>query len=127
MYLEELFGLKGQVAIVTGGGQGIGQVVAVGLAKAGAEVVILCRHGADQTLELIREAGGNGYYVPCDVTDEASVQKAVGEIAERSGRIDVLFNNAGICYHKTAFEATIEEFRQVIDVNLTENIWWQGK
>lgn len=118
-YLEELFGLQGKVAIVTGGGQGIGQVVAVGLAKAGAEVVILCRHGADETLKLIREAGGTGYYVPCDVTNEGSVDNAVAEIMLRSGRIDVLFNNAGICYHKTTFEATIDDWRSVIDTNLT--------
>ena len=119
MYLEELFGLSGKVAIVTGGGQGIGQVVAVGLAKAGAEVVITCRHGADETIKLIEEAGGKGYYVQCDVTSEESVNKALAEIIEKSGRIDVLFNNAGICYHKGTFEATIDDWKEVIDTNLT--------
>ncbi len=119
MYLEDLFGLKGQVAIVTGGGTGIGQVVAQGLAKAGAEVVIVCRHGADKTIELITEAGGKAYYVQADVTKEEDAKKAVDTIMEKSGRIDVLFNNAGVCYHKTAFEATVEEFRWCLDVNLT--------
>ena len=119
MYLEEIFGLGGKVAVVTGGGQGIGQTVAVGLAKAGAEVVITCRHGADETVKLIEEAGGKAYYVQCDVTSEESVDKAVAEIIEKSGHIDVLFNNAGICYHKGTFEATIEDWRQVIDTNLT--------
>lgn len=132
MYLEEIFGLKGKVAVVTGGGRGIGQVVAVGLAKAGAEVVIVCRSNADETVKLIEDAGGKAYFVKCDVTDSDSVNKAVAEIVEKSGKIDILFNNAGICYHKKAIvlegedlgglndgEATIEEWRNVLDVNLT--------
>lgn len=119
MYLEELFGLKGKVAIVTGGGRGIGQVVALGLAKAGAEVIILSRSGADETLELLKKAGGKGYYISTDVTKEASVDAALAEILKRSGRLDIVFNNAGICMHQTTLEATIAEFREVLDVNLT--------
>ena len=132
MYLEEVFGLKGKVAVVTGGGQGIGQVVALGLAQAGAEVVIVCRHGADETVKKIEEVGGKAYYVQCDVTDEAQVKTAVDSIIEKSGHIDVLFNNAGACYHKKAIvlegedlhgendgEATVAEWRRIIDVNLT--------
>jgi NAD(P)-dependent dehydrogenase (short-subunit alcohol dehydrogenase family) len=119
MYLEELFGLMGKVAIVTGGGRGIGQVVALGLAKAGAEVVILSRSGADETLELLKKAGGKGYYISTDVTKEASVDAVLSEILKRSGRLDIVFNNAGICMHQTTLEATIAEFREVLDVNLT--------
>lgn len=118
-YLDELFGLKGKVAVVTGGGRGIGQVVAIGLAKAGAEIVILSRSGADETIKLIEKAGGKAYYIRCDVTVEKDVDAALAEIMKRSGSIDVVFNNAGICMHQTTFEATIEEFRQVIDCNLT--------
>lgn len=132
MYLEEIFGLKGKVAVITGGGRGIGQVVAVGLAKAGAEVVIAELNNADETVRLVEEAGGKAYFVKCNVTDKESVDKAVAEVIERSGKIDILFNNAGICYHKKAIvldgeelgglndgEATVEEFRNVMDVNLT--------
>ncbi len=132
MYLEEMFGLKGKVAVITGGGQGIGQTVAVGLAKAGAQVVIVCRSGADETIKLVEAAGGTAYFVRCDVTDESSVNAAVNEIIERSGKIDILFNNAGACYHKKAIvldgedlgglndgEATVEEWRAILDVNLT--------
>ena len=132
MYLNEIFGLTGKTAVVTGGGQGIGQVVAVGLAKAGAEVVIVCRSGADETIRQIEEIGGKAYFVKCDVTKEAEVVSAVAEIIEKSGKIDVLFNNAGICYHKKAIllegedlkghndgEATYDEWRNVLDVNLT--------
>jgi sorbose reductase len=120
MYLEEMFGLKGKVAIVTGGGQGIGQVVACGLAMAGAQVVILSRSGADETLRRIVDAGGGeGYFISTDVTVEASVDAAFAEILRRSGRIDIVFNNAGICKHQSALESTIADFREVLDVNLT--------
>lgn len=118
-YLDSLFGLNGKVAIVTGGGRGIGQVIARGLAKAGAEVVILSRSGADETLRLIAEDGGAAYYIAADVTKEPDVESAMAEILNRSGSIDIVFNNAGICMHQTTLEATIAEFREVIDVNLT--------
>lgn len=119
MYLDELFGLKGKVAIVTGGGRGIGQVVARGLAKAGAEIVIVSRSGADETIALIEADGGKAYHVAADITDQASVDTCVEEILKRSGSIDILFNNAGICMHQSTLDATAEEFRQVLDTNLT--------
>ena len=119
MYLEKMFGLNGKVAIVTGGGRGIGQVIAQGLAEAGAEVVILSRSGAEETVKLITEAGGKAYDLKADVTDETQVDKALAEILERSGSIDILFNNAGNCMHQSTLEATVEEFREVVDINLT--------
>lgn len=119
MYLEKMFGLKGKIAIVTGGGRGIGQVIACGLAKAGAEVVIISRSSAEETVKMIEEDGGKVYDLKADVTDEAQVDHALQTILDRSGSIDILFNNAGICMHQSTLEATIEEFRQVVDVNLT--------
>lgn len=119
MYLEKMFGLKGKIAIVTGGGRGIGQVITCGLAKAGAEVVIISRSGAEETVKMIEEDGGKAYDLKADVTDEAQVDHALQTILDRSGSIDILFNNAGICMHQSTLEATIEEFRQVVDVNLT--------
>jgi NAD(P)-dependent dehydrogenase (short-subunit alcohol dehydrogenase family) len=119
MYLEKMFGLKGKVAIVTGGGRGIGQVIAIGLARAGAEVVILCRSGADETINRIIADGGKSYGILCDVTNEQEVDEAFAQIIEKSGRIDIVFNNAGICMHQNTLDATIAEFRRVIDVNLT--------
>ncbi|MDO5111527.1 MAG: SDR family oxidoreductase [Clostridia bacterium] len=119
MYLDELFGLTGKVAVVTGGGRGIGQVVAIGLAKAGAKVVILARSNADETLAKIREAGGEAMFISTDVTKEESVDAAMQKIMDTYGSVDVVFNNAGICLHKDTFDATIEEFRNVLDVNLT--------
>ena len=118
-YLDEVFGLKGKVAVVTGGGRGIGQTVAIGLAKAGAEVAILSRTGADETVKLITAEGGKSYSLLADVTNESSVDKALEEIIKKSGSIDIVFNNAGICIHKDTLDATIAEWREVIDTNLT--------
>ena len=89
-YLDEVFGLSGKVAIVTGGGRGIGQTVAIGLAKAGAEVVIIARSNADETIKLIEEAGGKCYFVRADVTKEADVDEALAEIMKKSGHNTVI-------------------------------------
>ncbi|MCR4875826.1 MAG: SDR family oxidoreductase [Clostridiales bacterium] len=132
MYLESVFGLHGKTAVITGGGRGIGQTAALGFARAGAEIVILSRSLAEETVRLVQEAGGSAYALRCDVTDAAQVDAAVRQIIEKSGKIDILFNNAGACYHKKAIvlegedlhgcndgEATVEEFRQILDTNLT--------
>ena len=76
-YLEKLFGLSGKTAIVTGGGRGIGQVVACGLAKAGAEVVIISRSGAEETVDLICRDRGRAYELRADVTEEEQVDRAL--------------------------------------------------
>lgn len=118
-YLEKLFGLTGKTAIVTGGGRGIGQVIAHGFARAGAEVVILSRSGAQETVDAILRDGGKAYDLKADVTDEKQVDAALSEIEKRSGKVDILFNNAGICIHKDSLNASIAEWREVIDINLT--------
>ena len=117
MYVEELFGLKGKVAVVTGASKGIGKTAAVGLAKAGAEVAILCRSEPKEALEGIAAAGGRGYWIAADVTDEAAVDAAFAEIARRSGVVHVVFNNAGICIHEDSVDAPAENFRTVMNVN----------
>ncbi len=119
MYLDEMFGLEGKVAIVTGGRRGIGQVVAKSFAKAGAEVVIISRTLSPETVEMIEAEGGKAYDIAADVTDEKAVDEAIAEVMRRSGHIDVVFNNAGICIHEDTLTATIDEWRKVIDVNLT--------
>ena len=117
-YLDELFSLRGKTAIITGGGRGIGQVVALGLSKAYADIVILSRSDASQTIKLINDNGGKCCHIKCDVTNEKEVNKSLEKILNDSGSIDILFNNAGICIHKSTFETSIEEFKQVIETNL---------
>ena len=118
-YLDELFSLKGKTAIVTGGGRGIGQVVTLGLSKAQADIVILSRSDASETIKLINDNGGKCCHIKCDVTDENAVNNAMEKILNNSNSIDILFNNAGVCIHKSTFETSIEEFRKVVDINLT--------
>jgi len=119
MYLDEMNGLYGKTAIVTGGGQGIGQVIALGLARAGASIAILNRTNADETIAMIEKEGGKAFFVPCDVTNEPEVESAIDKTMKLYGSIDVVVNNAGICMHKSSLDVTIEEFRRVVDVNLT--------
>jgi NAD(P)-dependent dehydrogenase (short-subunit alcohol dehydrogenase family) len=118
-YLDDLFGLKGKTAVVTGGGRGIGQVVSEGLSKAGAEIAIISRTGANETVKNIEAAGGRAYSLLADVTKEKEVDAVFAEVLKRSGAVDIVFNNAGICIHKSTLEASIAEWREVIDINLT--------
>ena len=118
-YLDTLFSLKGKVALITGGGRGIGQVVAIGLAKAGAEVAIVSRTGADETVKKIEEEGGKSYSLIADVTDEKAVDDALKEVFARSGGLHIVFNNAGICIHKETLEGSIAEWKDVLNINLT--------
>ena len=118
-YLDQLFGLKGKVVIVTGGSRGIGQVVAIGLARAGAEVAIFSRTEAKDTVKKIQSEGGKGYSIIVDVTDETGVDNAVREVVSRSGSVDVIFNNAGACIHKDTLSASLAEWNEIINVNLT--------
>lgn len=119
MYLNEIFGLEGAVSVVTGGGRGIGQVLAQALAHAGSDVAILSRGPAEATVALVEAAGRRALWVPCDVTDEDAVKAAVAEVEQTLGAIRILVNNAGTCIHQTSFEGTVDEFRQVLDTNLT--------
>ena len=118
-YLREMFGLDGKVALVTGGGRGIGQVVAAGIAKAGAAIAIFSRTGAGETVKMIEGAGGKAIDIIADVTDESQVDAGIAKIFERFGSLDIVFNNAGICIHKDTFESSIAEWREVMDINLT--------
>src|SRR5262245_57901531 len=98
MRLEELYRLKGKVAIVTGGGRGIGQAICARFVEAGAHVAVLDVNEADagQTAAQLREAGGSAEAVVVDVRDAQAVQNAVDTIAARAGRLDVVVNNAAI-------------------------------
>ncbi len=118
-FLEKMFSLKGKVVLVTGGGRGIGQVICLQLSRAGADLAIFSRSGASQTKQLVESENGNILDIRVDVTDEDQVKKGIDQIFKKYGHLDVVINNAGVCYHKTAFEASLDEWRQVIDVNLT--------
>ena len=116
-----MFDLTGKVAIVTGGNGGIGLGMAKGLAKAGARVVVAGRN-EEKSKAAVRELqalGGEAVAVNVDVADEASVDAMIAETVQRCGRLDILVNNAGVNIRKPAHELTLDEWRRVIDINLT--------
>lgn len=112
--------LKNKVAIVTGAGRGIGQATAELFAREGAKVAIVARtrDEVDRTVATIEAAGGEALAVAADVSDIAAVEKMVGDVVARFGRIDILVNNAGIASTTTFVETPFEEWDQVMQVNL---------
>jgi NAD(P)-dependent dehydrogenase (short-subunit alcohol dehydrogenase family) len=90
--------LSGQVALVTGGGRGIGRAIAAALARAGASVAVLARSAAqlDEVVSDITRTGGRAFACPADVTDRTAVESAVAAVGQTLGPIDLLVNNAGI-------------------------------
>ncbi len=113
------FDLTGKVCIVTGGGRGIGRGMAEGLYRHGATVVLTGR-----TLSVLEEAaaamGDRAYGIACDVSKEAEVLALRDAVVARSGKIDVLVNNAGVNpIFKTIERTSLEEWQNIIDINLT--------
>ena len=111
-----------KIALVTGAGSGIGRAVAVALAVAGHAVVLAGRRkdALEETAATIGAAGGTALAVPTDVTDPASVAALFDRTKAAYGRLDVLFNNAGINVPPIPMEdLTLEQWRAVVDTNLT--------
>ncbi|HSZ61416.1 MAG TPA: SDR family oxidoreductase [Terriglobales bacterium] len=117
--------LEGKVGLVTGGTSGIGRETAVLFAKAGAKVVVAGRREVegDETIELIRAAGGDGLFVKTDVSNASEVETLIQKAIEKFGRLDVAFNNAGI---EGAWAPLVrgseEDWDRTIDINL-KGVW----
>jgi NAD(P)-dependent dehydrogenase (short-subunit alcohol dehydrogenase family) len=113
--------LEGKVAIVTGGGGGIGKAIVETFAQEGARVAIADRNLAAATAlaEAIVAAGGVALAVEVDVADSAAVQRMAARVFDTFGRIDILVNNAGIRFLNSLLEQTEDEWRRTLDVNLT--------
>ena len=112
--------LTGQVAVVTGAGGGIGQGIALGLAKFGADIAVLDIDGdrAARTVTAIGELGREALAIPVDVMDSEGVRNAVGQAAERFGRINILVNNAGGVRAARFLDQSERSWRRHIDINL---------
>ena len=112
--------LAGKVCVITGAGSGIGRASALLFAREGARVTVadVDRAGADETVEQIRAAGGTANVDIADVADPGAAQRLADETAQGEGRIDVLFNNAGISGVGTAHETSVELWDKVMAVNV---------
>lgn len=114
------FDLTGKVALVTGGAYGIGYAIAKAYAKAGAKIAFNCRgeKHMQEALEAYKADGidAKGYY--CDVTDEAQVLEMIAQIEKDLGSVDILVNNAGIIKRIPMTEMRVDEFKEVIDIDL---------
>ncbi len=115
------FSLQGKVALVTGAAYGIGFAMAQALSQAGARIVFNCRNEEhlEQAQKAYQERGIDARGFLCDVTEEDQVQHMVGTIEKEIGIVDILVNNAGIIKRIPMIQMKAEEFRQVVDIDLT--------
>ncbi|MBI5283269.1 MAG: SDR family oxidoreductase [Candidatus Solibacter usitatus] len=114
--MAEFFGDK--TALVTGASRGLGRAMAVALARAGAAVALVGRD-VEKLGAAAAECGERCEVFPCDVTKEEDVARLEGEVSKRLGKVRILINNAGVNLRKPVTEFTLEEWRWVMDSNLT--------
>jgi NAD(P)-dependent dehydrogenase (short-subunit alcohol dehydrogenase family) len=124
MAVLDAFDLTGRVCVVTGANRGIGRALSLALAEAGGDLALLVRRPevAEPLLKELRGLGVRAEVFEADVVDAVAVRQAADRIVEVFGGVDVLVNNAGTCIHRPALEVTEEEFRTVLDVNVT-GVW----
>lgn len=123
--------LKGKVAVITGTAQGLGRAFCLKLAEEGAKIVAadINLTGAEETVKLLREKGGDGWAIKVDVTNESDVQAMAAEAVAKFGGIDILLNNAAVYYglqRKPFYEIDAAEFDKVLAVNI-KGIWMATK
>lgn len=116
---------RDRVAIVTGGGSGIGRAVAVRWATAGGTVAVIGRRqdALDETVRLVQDAGGNGEAVQCDVRDPAAIDAAVDGVADRHGRLDALVNNAAGNFIVPSENLSPNGWKTVVDIVLNGSFY----
>lgn len=113
--------LDGKVAIITGATSGMGRDTAYVFAEEGAKVVITGRNEqrAKEVVELIREKGGEAFYVIADLADRSSLDRIVNDTVQKYGTVDILFNNAALLSTESTLDISIEEWDKIMQVNIT--------
>ncbi|WP_320674263.1 3-oxoacyl-[acyl-carrier-protein] reductase [Prochlorococcus sp. MIT 1341] len=110
-----------ETALVTGASRGIGRAIAISLAEAGLEVAVNYSNSAHEAEKVVKEiiaSGGNAYAIQANVSEEQEVERLISTVLERSGKIDVLVNNAGITRDGLMMRMKINDWKKVIDLNL---------
>lgn len=112
--------LENKVALVTGGASGIGRATAIRLAQEGAKVAVADRNAqmGPETVQVVTDAGGQAFFIQCDVAKVADAERIVSETVSRYGRLDILVNNAAVMIEKTTVDTTEEEWDFIVGVNL---------
>ena len=120
MKLEDLFGLKGKVSIVTGGSAGIGLMMARGLAEAGSDVVICSRklEKCEEAAHEITQLGVRALPFRCDITKLEEIDNMLEAVLKEFNKIDVLVNNSGRTWGASPEEISVEDWKKVIDLNI---------
>jgi NAD(P)-dependent dehydrogenase (short-subunit alcohol dehydrogenase family) len=120
-HLDQLFGLHGKVALVTGASSGLGVEFAQGLAMAGADVAVVARRleRLQAVAKQLEAFGVRAHAVQADLRDEAQIDAALQQAQETLGPIDILVNNAGIAPVSRAERHTLDRWQQALDINLT--------
>jgi gluconate 5-dehydrogenase len=118
---HSLFDLSGKVALITGGGSGLGRDMAIALAEAGANVMIpdLRLELADEVAAQVRSIGRDALAFEMDVAVPSAVERCFAAVIEHFGRLDILINNAGIGVLGASLEASRDDWRRVFDVNVS--------
>jgi NAD(P)-dependent dehydrogenase (short-subunit alcohol dehydrogenase family) len=116
----QLLSLEGKIAVVTGAASGIGRGIALRLAEMGASVAVLDinEKKGSETVAQIKERGGAGRFIECDVTRKSDCHRVVHAVIEQNGRIDILCNCAGVAIRKDVVELTEEEWDRALDITL---------
>jgi NAD(P)-dependent dehydrogenase (short-subunit alcohol dehydrogenase family) len=124
MNVQEMFDLKGKVAIITGGGRGIGKFIATGLAEAGANVVIASRKVAncEKVAQELAKLGVKTLALKCDTGSEEDIANLVEATMKEFGRIDILVNNAGITWGAPTLEFPLDRWDKIFEVNV-RGVW----
>lgn len=113
--------IQGKAAVVTGGGSGIGRATCIALAERGASLVVADRDftGAQETVKAVNALGRDAVAVECDVTVPEQIAAALATAREQFGRLDIVYNNAGISVRTPLLEDDAREWVKTIDINLT--------
>ena len=116
----DLFDLSGKVAMISGGGDGIGQAMATGLAEAGADIVVFSRRleKCEETVHEIEKGGARALALQCDITREDDVERVVTQTVKKFSKIDILVNNSGRTWGAAPEEMPYEAWQKVINLNI---------